>query len=50
MYLFVETVLYLSLWPTLPSFMGREVLSNDVYFHIYPVRRSKCSFYYLQVV
>ena len=33
-----------------PSFMGREVLSNGVYFHIYPVRRSKCSFLlYLQV-
>ena len=24
-------------------FMGREVKSNGVYFHIYPVRRSECS-------
>ena len=42
--LFVGNCVILVLRPTPPSFMGREVLSNGIYFHIYPVRRSKCSF------
>ena len=43
-YLFVGNCVILVLRPTPPSFMGREVLPNGIYFHIYPVRRSKCSF------
>ena len=35
MYLFVGNCVILVLRPTPPSFMGREVLSNGIYFHIY---------------
>ena len=43
MYLFVGNCVILVLRPTPPSFMGREVKPNGVYFYLYPVRRSECS-------